>query len=159
MKKLKLYLDTSVISHLFAEDVPDRMTDTNKLWEDLINEKYDVYISPVVTDEMERCSEPKRSKMLEKMGQIKFQIFSKTDEVIRLAREYVKGGVLTEKSFDDCLHIAFAVIYNCDVIVSWNFNHLVNFKTINKVKIVNAINLYKEISIIPPTMLLEGSDE
>ena len=47
------------------------------------------------------------------------------------------------------------LVYNCDIIISWNFKHLVNYKTINKVKIVNAINHYKEISIMPPSMLLE----
>jgi len=52
-----------------------------------------------------------------------------------------------------------AVIYNCDITISWNFKHLVNFKTINKVKVVNAIHLYKEISIISPTMLIEEADE
>ena len=76
----------------------------------------------------------------------------------QLAREYITHGVLNEKSFDDCMHIAFAVVFDCDVIVSWNFKHLVNFKTINRVKIVNAINQYREISIITPTMLLEEGD-
>ena len=33
MRKLKVYLDTSVISHLAQEDVPEKMTDTLKLWE------------------------------------------------------------------------------------------------------------------------------
>lgn len=32
MKKLKIYLDTSVISHLQADDVPEKMTITNDLW-------------------------------------------------------------------------------------------------------------------------------
>jgi hypothetical protein len=54
---------------------------------------------------------------------------------------------------------AFAVVYNCDIIISWNFKHLVNYKTINKVKIVNAINHYKEISIMPPSMLLEEVEQ
>ena len=71
---------------------------------------------------------------------------------------HLNHGVLKEKSFDDCMHIAFAVVYNCDVIISWNFKHLVNFRTINKVKIVNAINQYREVSIITPTMLLEEDD-
>ena len=66
--------------------------------------------------------------------------------------------MLKEKSYDDCLHIAYAVIHHCDVIVSWNFKHLVNFRTIDKVKIVNAINRYKEISIISPTMLIEEDE-
>jgi len=159
MRKLKLYLDTSTISHLFAEDTPDKMEDTNRLWYDLANGKYDVYISPVVTDELERCAEPRRSQMLGKIQQIDLQVLAQTDEVYDLAAEYIKGGVLNEKSLDDCTHIAYAVVYNCDVIVSWNFKHLVNFKTIDKVRIVNAINRYKEISIISPTMLLGEEDE
>jgi len=158
MKKLKLYLDTSTISHLFADDAPEKMADTNRFWNDVANGKYEIVISPVVMNEMENCNEPKRSKMFEKLNQIQFQIINMTDEVTRLADEYIAGGVLKEKSFADCLHIAFAVVYNCDIIVSWNFKHLVNFKTINKVKVVNAINHYREISIMPPTMLLEEVD-
>ena len=96
--------------------------------------------------------------MFKYLDEINFQIFSKTSEIIRLANEYIAGGVLKEKSYADCLHIAFAVVYNCDIIVSWNFKHLANYKTINKVKIVNAINHYKEISIMPPSMLLEEVD-
>ncbi|MCL1842317.1 MAG: type II toxin-antitoxin system VapC family toxin, partial [Defluviitaleaceae bacterium] len=144
MRKLKLYLDTSTISHLFAEDTPDKMNETNELWQDFINDKYDVYISHVVIDEVERCPEPKQGKMLEKLRLIKFQILPETDEVINLANEYIKGGVLKEKSIADCRHIAHAVVYHCDAIVSWNFEHLVNFKTINKVKVVNAMFHYKE---------------
>jgi hypothetical protein len=36
MKKLKVYLDTSVISHLDAPDMPLNMEDTLKLWQDFI---------------------------------------------------------------------------------------------------------------------------
>ena len=159
MKKLKLYLDTSVISHLFADDTPEKMQDTNRLWEKLISDEYEIFISDVVINEMRLCAEPKRKQMLEKMRQIHFQVLSETDEITELAAEYVKGGVLKEKSLDDCLHIAYAVINNCDVIVSWNFKHLVNFKTINKIKVVNIIHRYKEINIITPTMLVEEEDE
>ena len=158
MRKLKLYLDTSTISHLFAEDTPEKMEDTNRFWEDVISNKYDIFISSVVIDELENCREPKQSQMFAKLNQIQFQVLERTDKVSRLAKEYITGGVLKEKSLADCLHIAHAVVYDCDVIVSWNFRHLVNYKTINKVKIVNAINNYREISIINPTMLLEEVD-
>jgi len=159
MRKLKLYLDTSTISHLFADDTPDKMRDTNLLWEDVINGKHDIFISPVVISEIENCDEPKRSHMFERLKQVQLQILTRTDEIVRLADEYIVGGVLKEKSYADCLHIAFAVVYNCDIIISWNFKHLVNYKTINKVKIVNAINHYKEISIMPPSMLLEEVEQ
>ncbi len=48
MKKLKIYLDTSVISHLQADDVPEKMAITHKFWNDVKSEDYDVYISEVM---------------------------------------------------------------------------------------------------------------
>jgi predicted nucleic acid-binding protein len=134
------------------------MSDTIRLWNECVAQKYEVFISDVVTNEIQQCSEPKRSEMLKKMQQLEINLLYETAEVKELAREYIKGGVLKEKSYDDCLHIAYSVIHNCDVIVSWNFKHLVNFKTIDRVRIVNAINRYKEISIISPTMLVEEED-
>ena len=96
--------------------------------------------------------------MVEKLDEIDYHILEETDEVIDLANEYLNNDVLTKKSLDDCFHISYAVVYNCDVIVSWNFKHLVNFRTINKVKVVNATNQYKEISIVSPTMMLEKEE-
>ncbi|MCL2356236.1 MAG: type II toxin-antitoxin system VapC family toxin [Defluviitaleaceae bacterium] len=159
MKNLKIYLDTSIISYLFADDTLEKMNDTLLLWKDLSSGKHDIFVSPIVINEIRKCAEPKQSMMFEKLKQINFRILKETDEIFALADEYIKGGVLSAKSRDDCMHIAYAVVYNCDVIVSWNFKHLVNFKTINKVKVVNAIHLYKEISIISPTMLIEEADE
>ena len=158
MKKLKLYLDTSVISHLFADDTPDKMQDTNQLWSELICGKYAVYISSVVTDELEQCSEPKLSQMYQRLSEIHYTKLEQTEEATQLASEYLRNDVLKEKSLADCFHIAYAVTSNCDVIVSWNFKHLVNYTTIKKVKVVNAILHYKEISIMSPTMLIEGVD-
>ena len=47
MGKLKIYLDTSVISHLLQEDVPEKMADTRQLWEMFCSNRYDVYLSTV----------------------------------------------------------------------------------------------------------------
>ena len=158
MRKLKLYLDTSTISHLFADDVPEKMAETNLLWKDFINGKYKVFISQVVIDEVKKCPEPKQSLMLAQLGLVEFGFLDETEEVKDLTLEYIKGGVLKEKSIADCRHIAHAVVYNCDAIVSWNFEHLVNIKTINKVKVVNAIHHYREMNILPPTMFLEREE-
>ena len=45
-------MDTSVISYLFAEDTLEKMNDTLSLWNDLINDKHDIFISPVVINEI-----------------------------------------------------------------------------------------------------------
>jgi len=153
-----LYLDTSTISHLFADDAPDKMDDTNQLWQDFMDGKYELFISPIVMDELGKCSEPKKTKLYQKLKSIQFKDLQETEEIETLAQEYINRGVLKEGSFDDCLHIAYAVVYGCDIIVSWNFKHLVNFKTIHNVKIVNAIHHYREICIVSPTMLLEEKE-
>ena len=158
MKKPSLYVDTSVFSHLFADDAPDKMTDTRELWKDFVDEKYQIFVSDVVFEELKKCPEPKRGQIFDEMRRISFRGLPGTDEVTELAKEYVNGGVLSEKHFNDCLHIAFAVVYGCDMIISWNFKHLVNYKTINGVKTINAINRYGEIGIYSPTMLLQEDD-
>ena len=64
MRKLKVYLDTSVISHLLQEDVPEKMSDTRKLWEMFKAGKYDVYLSTVTLREIEECPEPKQTQFI-----------------------------------------------------------------------------------------------
>jgi len=58
--------------------------------------------------------------------------------MIDLANAYIKEKALTIKSIDDAIHIATATIHRIDVIVSWNFKHIVN---LNRIRIFNAVNL------------------
>ena len=153
---MRLYLDTSVISYLFADEVPDKLNETQTLWKDIIARKYEVYISDTTLREIMNCPEPKRTQMITELGKIDYIHLETNDEVNYLTNEYIKNGVLSSNSIDDCSHIAFAVSVRCDAIVSWNFKHLVNFRTNNKVRIVNSIINYQEISIVSPTMVNGG---
>jgi len=90
------------------------------------------------------------------MQEISYSLLQETDEVMGLASRYLEAGILPKKSFDDCQHIAYACVYNCDMIISWNFKHMVNYKTISGVKSVNALAGYKEMPIYTPTMLILG---
>ena len=156
MKKHRIYLDTSVISHLDAPDRPDWQQDTRKMWEAAQAGDYEVYISPVVIGEVMGCPEPKRSVLLEYLGAIRYTELAETDDVPELANKYLDAGILRQKSFDDCQHIAYACVHNCDMLVSWNFKHLVNIKTISGVKSVNALAGYREMPIYTPTILISG---
>ena len=158
MRKLKIYLDTSLISHLETFDVPDKMNDTLAFWQDIMDSKYDVILSNIVMEEISECPEPKLSNLLEYLGNIDYIIQTETEESLELVKEYLKYGVLKEKSRDDLRHIALAVVMECDYIVSWNFKHFVNIKTINKVQAVNKFLGYSQVNILPPSMLLEGDD-
>ena len=61
MNKIKIYLDTSVISYLDQQDALERMKETQEVWELFKKGKYDIYISDVVVYEINQCSR-KRGK-------------------------------------------------------------------------------------------------
>ena len=156
MRKLKIYLDTSVISYLSQEDAPDKMADTRQLWEMFRVGKYDVYLSTVTLEEVADCPEPKRSELRKFLEQIKYTVLEITDEMETVANKIIDMGILTRKSYDDCQHIAAAVVTECNCIISWNFRHIVNIKTIHGVRAITNLTGYKTIDILSPTVLLES---
>jgi hypothetical protein len=78
------------------------------------------------------------------------------DRTVEIASRFIDLGVLKQKSFDDCRHIAAAIVSGCDVIVSWNFRHIVNVKTMNGVKAVTALEGYDDVLIFDPPTLVGG---
>ncbi|MFG6324281.1 MAG: type II toxin-antitoxin system VapC family toxin [Lachnospiraceae bacterium] len=156
MRKLKVYLDTSVISYLSQEDAPERMKDTLELWKDFVNGKYDIYLSQVTLDEIEKCSEPKRNVLYDYLSDIEYTKLEINAEILELAQKIIDMGILTPKSYDDCQHIAAAVVNACDCIISWNFKHIVNIKTIRGIRAITNLEGYKGIDIINPSVLLES---
>ena len=71
-------------------------------------------------------------------------------EVIELAAVYLSRGILTERYQDDARHIAIATIAAVDLVVSWNFKHIVHFDKIQKFNAVNLEMGYKPIMIYSP---------
>ena len=156
MQKLKVYLDTSVISYLSQKDAPEKMADTRKLWEMFKDGKFDVYLSTVTLREIQKCSEPKKTQLIDRLNEIQFTTLDITDDVMAMAEKIIDMGILTQKSFDDCQHIGAAVINECDCIISWNFKHIVNVKTIRGVRAITNLEGYKIIEIWNPSVLLES---
>ena len=73
-----------------------------------------------------------------------------TQEAIDLADKYIDAKVVGRTSRADCQHIAMATICNADVLVSWNFKHIVNLERIRGYNGVNYQNGHKMIEIRTP---------
>ena len=159
MRRPKIYLDTSTISHLDAPDVPEKMNDTLVFWEELKANKYQIVISNITIAEITKCNEPKRTILFQRVGEINFEIFEETEETLVLADNYLAYGVLKSKSMDDLRHISVASVTDCKYISSWNFKHFVNVKIIAKVQSANKLYGYNEIIIVPPSMLIGGDED
>jgi predicted nucleic acid-binding protein len=159
MKKLLIYLDTSIISHLEQEDVPDKMADTRLFWEKVKASEFDVAISEITTLELMRTKEPKKTLFANHLNEITYQFIELNNEIESIAQSFNETKILSPRSLDDCRHIAASIFHRCDIITSWNFKHIVNYKTINGVKLVSLMTGYNEVAIYPPTMLINANDE
>ncbi|MCL2197336.1 MAG: PIN domain-containing protein [Defluviitaleaceae bacterium] len=157
--KPKIYLDTSVISHLMADDSPEKRDDTHKLWKQLERNDWDVVLSPVVYEEINRCEDSLKKALLEYIATIDTSYTEESEEMSALADEYLKTGVLKEKSYNDCRHIAIASISACKYILSWNMKHFVKRSTIEMVQTVNQLFGIFQPNILTPTIFIEGDDE
>ena len=101
-RKLKVYLDTSVISYLQQEDTPERMKDTLALWKQFEAKKYDIYLSQVTLDEVGECRAPKRTALFEYLSRISYTKLEITNEVLKVANQIIDmgiGQILTDLSY------------------------------------------------------------
>lgn len=145
--KMKIYLDTSVISALFDERNPERKILTELFFNNI--EDYEIYISNITVIEIENTPDLQlRNKMEEIITNYKILIVN--DDVEWLGNEYIKHGAIPESQPDDAYHIAVAVINEMEFLLSWNFKHMVKLKTKNIVKMINTLNKVRQIQIIPP---------
>lgn len=79
-------------------------------------------------------------------------------EAVELADEYLAENVVGKTSRTDCFHIAMATIIGVDILVSWNFKHIVN---VRRIRGYNAVNLklgYKTIDIRSPKEIIYNED-
>ena len=158
MKKLRIYLDTSVISHLQADDVPEKKDITHKFWNSVKSGEFEVYISEVTQAEIADCPEPKKTLLNIHLDEISFFNIELTEEITDLAQQYIIQAVLPPKCVDDSIHIAAATVLGCNAIVSWNFKHMLKLRAFIGVNGVNKLLGYGEIALIPPYELIEEDD-
>ena len=120
-KIMSLLLDTSVIGGYFDKEFEK---DTILLFEKIKAGEYTAFISNLINDELINAPEKVRTVLEE----LNCEIIKVIPEYEALANDYIAEKVVGETSKDDCVHIATATINNIDILVSWNFKHIVNVK-------------------------------
>ena len=146
----KIYIDTSIVGGYFDDEFS---SDTQALFKRLENKEIIFMISSVLQQELQKAPGSVR-ELLDKYNTDSFEYIELTKEAIELADKYIDEKVVGKTSVDDCRHIALATINKADVLVSWNFKHIVN---LDRIKGYNGINLkygYSVIEIRTPKELL-----
>jgi predicted nucleic acid-binding protein len=130
MKKLRIYLDTSVINFLFAADSPDFRKATVEFFEKHAA-KYDLYASEVVLLEFSRDPDAQhRQKLLTALRSHPITLLPSEpiEEIENLADQYIAQRIIPATKREDALHVAHATVHQMDILLSWNFKHLANVR-------------------------------
>lgn len=89
---------------------------------------------------------------------LQLELIDISDDAFELADQYLKANVVGKTSRSDCVHIALATLHNADILVSWNFKHIVN---INRIRGYNSVNYklgHKILEIRTPREILNYED-
>jgi predicted nucleic acid-binding protein len=150
-KVLKVYLDTSVPNGYFDDKNLERQRITKEFWPKL--KEYQVFISEMVIEEIKATGKEEKKQGLLNLVKNFVSLSSETAEIKTLAEEYVTRGVIPAKHIEDAIHIAVATVNSLDILVSWNFEHIVKLKTKREVNAINLLLGYNQIEIIEPAMI------
>ncbi|HWF43058.1 MAG TPA: PIN domain-containing protein [Candidatus Kapabacteria bacterium] len=150
----RIYIDTSVLGGYFDEEFE---TDTKLFFQRIFEKNFEVYISEI--SDIELIPAPAFvSDLLRKIPSECLHRLEFTREARELAEQYIDEKILGPASLNDAYHIAIATVNRIDVLVSWNFKHIVN---LDKILLFNAINMkhgYPLIDIRAPKELLRYED-
>ena len=153
-RKLKLYIENSVISMYFQEDDPYKRDLTRQFWRDVLP-NFDVYISEMVIREMEGIEDYNLRTATVKLVK-NFTVLEESPEVIRLSNIY-----LTRKRMPmgDAIHLVFASLWGMDVFVTWNRKHLFKASTQEMLAEVNVHFKLPIPTILTPEIFFEFEEE
>jgi predicted nucleic acid-binding protein len=145
-RKRRIYVDGCAVGGAFNQKYAEQ---TKPFWDAVQRGEIIVIASDVLDKELQRA--PERARVfVDSLPESQVERVVSTDESDDLAERYIAEDVVGKSSLDDCRHIALATIHRADVLVSWNFKHIVN---VDRIQGYNGVNMklgYPYIEIRTP---------
>jgi predicted nucleic acid-binding protein len=145
MRKLRVFVDTSVFGGCFDEGFDKASC---QFFDEVKAGRFNVVVSERIVMEVSRAREEVKRVLFDLEDHV--ESVGLTYEITVLRDSYLEAGILGKSSLNDAEHIAVASVAEVDLLVSWNFKHIVHF---DKIKAYNAINVlrgYGQIDIRSP---------
>lgn len=155
MHRIRVYADTSVFGGVHDEEFAEA---SKRFFGRVRAGEYLVLVSQVTLDELLAAPENVR-QVLDSLPEGSFMELPVDEEAKALARAYVDAGALGQAFFEDASHVAIATVAGANLILSWNFRHIVNYSRIQKFNAVNLLNGYKTMDVCSPLEIEYGDED
>lgn len=157
---LKVYIETTIPSAYY-----ENRRDTDSLfrrihtrgWWDEYAAHFELVTSEAVVQELRHPAYPaaKRSACLKMVDRL--SLVAVTESAERTAAIYVREFVMPSPPSLDALHLALASVHRCDILLTWNCEHLANANKLGHIKRVNGRLKLATPLLITPLQLM-GTD-
>ena len=147
----RYYIDTSVFGGYFDSEFEET---TKRLFNQIVKQGIKIIFSELTSNELVNAPD-KVKDFVNSLPDDTLELIEIVDEALDLADLYIKENVVGKTSREDCFHIALATINRADVLVSWNFKHIVNLSRIRGYNSVNLKTGYPTIEIRSPLDLID----
>lgn len=144
--KPRVYADTSVLGGCEDEEFRDPSC---RLIEAFVVGELILVLSELALRELEEAPEAVL-RAVERIPEAHVELIPVSAEAEELADAYVHEGAIGANMRADALHIGLATVARVDVLVSWNFKHIVNLKRIHAYNAVNLKRGYPLLEIRTP---------
>ena len=155
MHRIRVYVDTSVFGGTMDEEFAEA---SNRFFERVQNVEFVVLPCTETLRELAKAPDPVRGVWKALPPQLVEEL-AISAEAANLAREYINANVLDPASESDALHVAVATVAGADLILSWNFKHIVNFNRIKGFNSVNANQGYRPMTILSPIEVIYNGED
>lgn len=157
-----VYLETTIPSYLAAHPSRDLVIAAHQQithdWWRTASRRFDLYISEAVFDEIQGGDPDAVARRLEIVEGL--PILRLSDDVTGLANAYDQRLGLVGRARADLLHIAFAVAYETDYLVTWNCRHIASGETIRRLARANAeLRRFTPVIVTPEELLESGEGD
>ena len=144
--KPRIYTDTSALGGYEDEEFRES---SRRLVDAFVAGELILVLSELALRELEVAPAAVR-RAVARVPDAHIELIVVTPEAEELAAAYIQDGAVAASMRADALHIALATVARADVLVSWNFKHIVNLKRIHAYNAVNLKSGYPVLEIRTP---------
>jgi len=151
----RVYIETTIPSAYWEErTAPEMVARRNwtRRWWDVERSHYEVVTSVAVLDELSRGNHPKRQEKMAMLDSVKK--LGIDESVIEIVEVYLIHKVMPSDPQGDALHLALASLHKCDMLLTWNCQHLANANKVGHIQRVNTRMGLMVPQLITPLELL-----
>jgi hypothetical protein len=153
-----VYIESSVISYITARPSRDVVTSARQAitieWWETYKNSFEIFISELVLEEIGTGDLQASSNRLAIVENI--PVLVATNNAIALAKTLISSSAIPTSSSEDALHISIAAVQGIDFLLTWNFKHINNANTRDKItQVINRLNFQCPVLCSPEELINE----